>query len=267
MFVELCNYKHTYGDCNVPTVWKENPKLAGWCSTNRYALKKRKISPDRIKRLEALGFAWEPFDHSWNEMFVALQAYKQKYGHCNVPNRWADNPKLGPWCGGQRYAFQCNKLPPDRIERLEQLGFVWDVLDSVWEQMFSALTVYKSKYGDCNVPVAWKENPKLGSWCGNQRSAYGSKMLSVDRVTRLDHLGFVWDKLTTAWEKMFAELSAYKNAHGDCNVPEQFKDNSKLATWCGTQRRSHKSNKLAAGRAKRLEAIGFQFRAKGAKGP
>lgn len=108
----------------------------------------------------------------------------------------------------------------------------------------------------------WKDNPELGLWCHIQRNAYTNDKLSPDRVTRLEKLGFVWDPLTAAWEEMFAELVAYKQTHGDCNVPRYWNDNPFLGNWCHTQRRTYKSNKLSPNRFKRLDEIGFVWRSK-----
>ena len=44
------------------------------------------------------------------------------------------------------------------------LGFIWDARDSVWETRFSELQRYNERFGDCNVPQAWAENPQLGTW-------------------------------------------------------------------------------------------------------
>jgi len=63
-------------------------------------------------------------------------------------------------------------------------------LAAAWEEMLAALADYKKIHGDCNVPAIWKDNPKLGMWCGTQRRDYKSKRLSPDRAERLRQLGF-----------------------------------------------------------------------------
>jgi hypothetical protein len=44
-----------------------------------------------------------------------------------------------------------------------------------------------------------------------------------------------------AWEEKLARLAAYKAAHGDCNVPQGWAEDPKLARWVGTQRRCKKA--------------------------
>ena len=45
----------------------------------------------------------------WNEMLERLVAYKAKHGHCLVPKRYAEDPRLGTWVETQR--VQVSTLP------------------------------------------------------------------------------------------------------------------------------------------------------------
>ena len=43
-----------------------------------------------------------------------------------------------------------------------------------------------------------------------------------ERRAELDALGFVWDDLERRWEEVHAALQAYKELHGDLEVPYAF---------------------------------------------
>ena len=58
MLVALREYKLEYKDCNVPTDCSHSPKLRSWVNTQRQAYKRGKLSPERIKLLDDLGFRW-----------------------------------------------------------------------------------------------------------------------------------------------------------------------------------------------------------------
>ena len=66
-------------------------------------------------------------NEKWNQRYQELQEYRETYGHCVVPQRYKANPKLGIWVATQRNAYEEYRLDQDRIEKLDQLGFVWDV--------------------------------------------------------------------------------------------------------------------------------------------
>jgi len=92
-------------------------------------------SQDRIKRLEEIGFEWQVlktyFDKIFEKHCRELTSFKEEFGHCNVPLRYAGNPSLGQWCSQMRNAYKKiqkgmnseSNLLQDRIERLEDIGF------------------------------------------------------------------------------------------------------------------------------------------------
>lgn len=246
---ELKAFKEKLGHCLVPHLWLENPRLGGWVNTQRTT--KYKLTQDRIERLNALGFVWKVHEAYWEEMYQALVEYKKKYGDCNVPDDWPENPKLGMWVGTQRQ--NKDRLPLVRVDRLNSIGFVWEARGAFWEEMFEELVEYKIKHGDCNVPDKWPKNLKLGTWVTTRRN--GKDRLTNEQIKLLNDLGFVWEPIEALWEKMFEALAEYKNRTGNCNVPKEWSKNQKLGRWVSTQR--HKKDRLSPDRTKRLNEIGF----------
>jgi predicted helicase len=199
---------------------------------------------------------------TWDEWYGKLIAYIETHGNAGIFMNWASNPGLGIWCNSQRMAFKTGRLSLDRVKRLEDIGFVWYPVADQWEQMFASLVEYKQTHGDCNVPIGFSENPKLATWCSNQRGAYKSGKQLPDRIKRLVDIGFVWNPLADAWEKMFAELVEYMQTHGDCNVSARWAENPQLGNWVRVQRERYTArnrNKLQPDRIKRLSDLGFRF--------
>jgi hypothetical protein len=56
---------------------------------------------------------------------------------------------------------------------------------------------------------------------------------------------------------MFSELLQFRSGHGDCRVPEKWRENPTLSTWVHTQRQARKKNWLSEERIRRLTEIGF----------
>ena len=115
--------KH-HGHCNVPQGYTENPPLANWVGVQRTTYKEKKISQERINKLEALGFDWDPITSAWEEMFANLCRFKEENGHCNVPATYSENVALGSWVTNVRVLYKKNALEKKRIDRLETIGFV-----------------------------------------------------------------------------------------------------------------------------------------------
>ena len=259
MFSELAQFKSAHGHCDVPQRWVKNRALAGWCDRQRTTYAKKELSPERLQRLNQLGFNWRPHDDAWEEMVSALLEFRRLHGHCNVPSNWPNNPQLATWCSRQRSEYLRNELPAERVQRLADVGFVWRARLSAWDKMFDALLAYRQRHGHCNVPSNWPNNPQLATWCSSQRSKYLRNKLPAERVQRLADVGFVWKGRPSAWNKMFDALLAYRQSHGHCNVPRGWFDNRSLARWCDTQRLTFRKKLLAPDRVKRLIEINFQF--------
>ena len=140
---------------------------------------------------------------SWKKRFEELKAFKVEHGHCNVPEGYEDNPKLGTWVTRQRTQYRFRKegkkssITDERVAKLVKLDFKWS-LNVPWEETFEQLKAFKAEHEHCNVPQSYKDNPKLGKWVDKQRYQYrlrndGKKsQITDDRVTKLNELGFVW---------------------------------------------------------------------------
>jgi len=89
------------------------------------------MSEERIQALEDIGFSWGPKDDIWQHRFNELKAYRDKYGNCNVPQQWSENPQLGKWVNRQRYQYRLYqegkkaRMSEERIQALEGINFQW----------------------------------------------------------------------------------------------------------------------------------------------
>jgi helicase associated protein len=211
-------------------------------------LKKRKYG--RKKRITI-------FDINWNNKFELLKKFKKRFGNCMVPEDWKENPTLGRWVIRQR--VYKDYLSDERIEKLDQIGFVWNVFDYVWENSYERLVAFKKEFGHSEVPKAKGRFLELGEWVGKQRADKKKKLerLSEEKIKKLNKIGFYWGKYNTSWSKRFEELKAFKARFGHCRVPQRWKENPSLGTWVAHQRSI--KHKLSPERIKKLNQIGFQW--------
>jgi len=189
-FNELVAYNEANGSCNVPY---RQGKLGTWVNHQRAFYKEGKLSLERAKELEGVGFNWGTCrDKLWEERFNELVVYKMKNVNCNVPQRQG---ALGKWVHEQRRFYKKGKLPQERATQLGRIGFNWGTRkknqDTPWEERFNELVVYKVKNGNCNVP---QREGVLGRWVVTQRKIYKKEKLSQERTTQLEGIGFNWGK-------------------------------------------------------------------------
>src|SRR5262249_45292844 len=90
------------GHCRVPLRLREQGyRLGQWVRDQR---KDKETMPlERRKRLEELGFVWNALVADWEDGFAALQQFRQREGHCRVPQGHLEQGfRLGQWVSRQR---------------------------------------------------------------------------------------------------------------------------------------------------------------------
>lgn len=259
-FAALKTFRSREGHCRVPDrVVLDGFPLGIWVRTQRHP--RGNMSEERRQRLDDLGFAWDPYTIAWENAFNFLKGYKGREGHCDVPNTYKENGfSLGAWVANQRQNKVRSRLTFEQRQRLDQLGFVWDVLEDRWEEWCRVLALYRDREGHCDVPVKYKEGDfLLGHWVNNRRTK--REKLSDEQRKQLDELGFIWDPFEKAWQRAFNFLKTYKEREGHCLVPDHHKENGfNLGKWVGKQRGKRK--KMSIERRRSLDALGFVWNAK-----
>jgi hypothetical protein len=222
-----------------------SPELKRWMLTQRQFQKRGELDTERKRKLDSIGFEWQPYSKQWEQMFDALQKFQAEQGHCRVPGRWPENVKLASWVATQRARKAAGKLSDDRIKRLDNLGFAWRVYsdesqppgetskahDRAWEQMFAELEIYRSEHGDCKVPTQWPNNPKLANWVATQRQSKKSGKLKPERIASLNTIGFEW--IVGKGNRANISRETRHHANGCANVGSQIlrTDRIQASSW------------------------------------
>jgi len=139
-YKRLTEYKRVHGHTAVPARYSADPKLGHWVMTQRrqYQLLKKgkssRMTKERVDLLEKLDFQWFIRTNPkamWNTRLKELSDYKLEHGDCLVPQRYAENTKLGIWVNTQRRHYkllkECKKscMTEERLKKLEDIGFNW----------------------------------------------------------------------------------------------------------------------------------------------
>jgi hypothetical protein len=123
---DLIEFKERHGHCRVPRGWRENVELSNWVRNLRRKKIRGTLSSEKIAKLEELGFVWrKERKDSWEEHFLQLIEFNERFGHCRVSRNWKENVKLGQWVQSLRRLKLSGRLSDDKIARLESIGFEW----------------------------------------------------------------------------------------------------------------------------------------------
>jgi len=88
---------------------------------------------------------------------------------------------------------------------------------------------------------------------------YRKGKLSKDRILKLEAIGFIWCRQDHVWNVMYQGLVEYKMVHGDCNVPQEWKEDPQLGSWVVKQRHRKKKGLLSKERVRKLDEVEMRW--------
>ena len=157
------------GHSNVPNVFKckeDDYPLGSRCNSIRNA---NQFMNDNKKkqRLEEIGFSWDPLLDKWEKFWKELFKYHKVNGHCKVPYNEITNDgyRLGQTVSTVRNKKIYLIGYPEREEKLNEIGFIWDPFDKAWNVFLENLKDYIKNNGSCNNitrNTEWPNGYKLG---------------------------------------------------------------------------------------------------------
>ena len=105
--------------------------------------------------------------------------------------------ELAIWVCNQRREYRLlqerrhPQLTDERVKKLNDIGFFWDIKEAKWETCSKELKKFKNDHGHTEPPTTW-DNQGLLIWVRLQRKEYinfmGGKrtFLTKERIQRLD---------------------------------------------------------------------------------
>lgn len=217
---------------------------------------------DRVAELNALGFVWERLQPEWNLILEALITYSALYGDVMVPVSFVvphgdvDFPKatwgiaLGKCVYRMRLRHDFLKGPKGATRRsqLNQLCFIWDVKEYVFEKFCATLVHYakmqqqQQQYNGALFEKSLKIPstfcvPSDSSWprglwgypLGAKCTAVRQKGLYVkgdaQRQARLEQIGFSWKgNASRGWYEVVHAAAIYSQIHNRVlDVPSHYR--------------------------------------------
>ena len=299
MMYELAKkyYEH-YGNLKIPRSFKtkngyeadENGyNLGNWINYQRMNYKKGSLLEYRIKKLKEIDMIFGiGKQDAWNMMYELAKKYYEHYGDLKIPrffktiNGYEVDEKgynLGAWISTQRFSYKKGTLFEDRIEKLEEIGMIFEnVNDDTWNMMYELAKKYYEHYGNLKVPQKFKtingydidENGyNFGEWISNQRVKYKKGTLSEDKIKKLEEIGMIFENVNDdTWNMMYELAKKYYGHYGNLKISINFKtingykadeNGYNLGTWVGSQRMNYKKGSLSEEKIKKLEEIGMIF--------
>ena len=206
---------------------------------------------------------------TWDMYYASAKQYYKENGNLEIPARYISEEgyALGSWLNNQkaiRKGTIVGKLTKDQIQKLDDVGMIWDSLDYFWKRNFKLAKEYYLTYGNLDIPTNYKstDGKHLGNWILRQRQLYKSNSLTDEQIKKLDSIGMDWmDRVDRIWENGFFEAKNYSEEYGNLSVPKNYrtKTDFPLGIWIQRQRSLYKNNKISEDRIKRLTDVGMNW--------
>ena len=123
-----------------------------------------------------------------------------------------------------------------------------------WPAGYQALLAFKAEHGHLRVPDRYKtaDGFTLSDWQRDQRVRRKADRLTGEQVALLEEAGFCWDPLAEAWHARYQEAVAWRQEHGNLDLPRKHP----LKEWLSRQQKNHRQGRLPADRARLLRELG-----------
>lgn len=129
-------YYEEHGNINISQkeviqgVW-----LGKWIISQKKAMKEGKLTHKQIEKLKTLPMEEVGRkDNRWWSMYEEAKKYYEEFGNLNIPVNYltSNGKKLSDWIIRQRRNYKLGKMPSEHKEKLDEIGFIWD-LANTWK--------------------------------------------------------------------------------------------------------------------------------------
>lgn len=271
-YQDLCRYWEENGNCDLSKRYKteEGLLLGRWVLRQKTLYREGKLTEDKIAALEKLDISWDYWsDVNFDRNVELLKKYREEHGSLFMTKNYttADGVALATWCTNIRKLQRNRKLPENRFKILDDMGFLWDVDEAVWEEGYKHAKAYYEAHGDIYVSRRYicEDEYKLGQWLATQRSirlGRRSGIITEEKIRKLNELHMDWsDRSRDHFEEYLVAYKKHAENGGNSILPLSYvtEDGLKLGKWCSVVRSQYHRGVLNRSKEIRLKEAGFVF--------
>lgn len=199
----------------------------------------------------------EKTHNGWNLWYHKLDDWLKLEGRSAYPNK-ENNPGLYAWIMSQRVKYNKNDLSSQRIDKLNQLNFIWNLQDKSWDEKYQKLIDWRKQQTNLSKwPSQRSKEPiehELAVWFLAMRSQYKKDIVRDDRLKKLNDMGFSFEPQMAKW------LNHYNIIKDFVQKNERFPNTKEISgatyNWLRTQ--TDKFGILTDEQKRKLEEINYQ---------
>ena len=260
------------GNSDIPARYEKDQRLGRWVVEQRIRYDNGKLSDQQIELLENIKINWDP-KNTYPELIESLTEYKKTHGNVHVPQGKYEYRKIAAKCARARSIYKNGietikgdivargkgRITKWAIEKLNEIGFEWNVGSPDWDESFEKVKEFYEKNGFSNIKVT--DNQSLAYWCYRQKR--DKQTLSDGQINKLKSLKFDFKNTARDSEKIFfsrfAELQEYHQQNNTFFIPQADQNYKSLKFWLGKLKTKYNSGSIPKEWLQMLEEIGYPF--------
>ena len=190
MYYSLIPIHDKYG-----TISKEYCSDKQWTWVRHQREKIDELSAEKQLKLSEIGIGNNLLAEQWNDKYKIAREYYIANEHLLIPYETVINGvRLGEWISRQRKRYSDNIMESYQVEKLEEIGMVWDISTTTWMSKYQIAKRYFDTYGTIDIPAVFEfDGVQLGTWIYNQKQAYWANKLDESKQKLLDKLNINWE--------------------------------------------------------------------------
>ncbi len=264
-----------HGDA-APFTLTAHKSMIPWVSRMRRYYRRGELRPELVEEFKARGFEFDGRAirrQEWEASYDKLCAFKERFGHAQVPASYGEDPALGKWFAIQQERMRKGELPPEKLKPLQALGVharnaavrrqVQRTHITPWLKKFNEiLTIIEAEH-DGRLPKVGRFSERHKSWMKRQAKKMKSGDLEPWQIEKLETICFDPDDLpqpppTVDWGDRLDRLRRFIEEHGHTRVPSTYPDRALVAFVERTRWRKRRG-KLNERELAVLHELGFSF--------
>ena len=126
----------------------------------------------------------------FDEAVELFLEYRKEYNTQNIPKRKEyKGYKLGIWANQMRAKRKQGILPAEQIERLNEIDFDWNPLETKWNEDMDRYRQYVQSGGKPEIPKEKDFNGfAIGYWYSNLKISYRNGSLTNKRINEIRNI-------------------------------------------------------------------------------
>lgn len=241
---------------------KANYCLGRWLSYQKFLYHHKQLSKDKVEKLNDLNIDWRLNNKlSWDLTYQIAKQYYEEHGNLTSSydyktdnSYYVEGFNLYDWLVRQRVKLNNGTLSKKRIDKLNEIGMIWNLNDKNWNEMYKylKLILIDEKSVDLNTLK------KIKRWLSTQKHLYVTGELDSDRTNKLFQLGInleILEKKT--WNDSYEYAKKYYEKYGNISISTSYicEDGYRLGQWINNVKNAYRSGKLEQEKIELLEKL------------